>query len=127
MTLYDPDDSRHDAITPQERAAISAWLASNQPTICPPRTHAKPEWEMQPIVSAETSNRYMRARKTRVLMASAKRKTDDSKSIDQRITAMREAGLSISAVAAALGLSKTAVDKRIRRMDGRPTRQGRSA
>jgi len=120
MTLYDQPSTPH-GHTADEAAAIAAYLAVKQPTICPPRTHAKPEWEMVEAVSEATKTRVMRARKVRVLMASTKRKTDDSKTIDQRIVSMREAGLPIAAVATALGLSKSAVDKRIRRMEGRRT------
>ncbi|MFH5773573.1 hypothetical protein ACHFJ0_04920 [Paracoccus sp. NGMCC 1.201697] len=36
MTLYDPDDSRHDAITPQERALIDGHIAQHGVTVCQP-------------------------------------------------------------------------------------------
>lgn len=92
MTLYDPDDSRHDAITPQERAAISAWLASNQPKICPPCTFT-PEPE-KPTTMCRVQPAATRAAKTQAARTNY-----------QRINEMFDAGESPARIAEVLAIS----------------------
>lgn len=69
-----------------EQDAIADWLTHNTPTICPPNTYAKPEWESD--VSTTIGNRLRGGRINRVADAKERAKRERKQMDDTKREAM---------------------------------------